>query len=113
MESKSRKRKACQVYDEEEEKIEEFYTLIKSIREARNRLMKGSNHHDVVDRDHHIKEEKQFAVWKPSFRCEDFIEDHRDRDDDDKELKNPLKGSDDDDQKEEIVKEELDLRLSL
>ncbi|PON61793.1 NIM1-interacting protein [Parasponia andersonii] len=87
MESVSKKRKrSCQVYDDEEdeeEKIGKFYVLIKSIREARNRLinMKGSSdHHHVFSKElitTHPNELHKPAVqvWEPSFEREDFTED--------------------------------------
>ncbi|OMO64070.1 hypothetical protein CCACVL1_22075 [Corchorus capsularis] len=84
-------------HDDEEEKMEEFYALIKNIRESRDRLMinripddqiltKNKNKEAAAD-DHdesngknkrkalEEEEEKQVVVWKPSFQREDFIAD--------------------------------------
>ncbi|PON88743.1 NIM1-interacting protein [Trema orientale] len=104
MESVSKKRKrSCQDYDDEEDeegKIDKFYALIKSIREARNRLinMKGSSDHDHVFSKElittHPKELHKPAVqvWKPSFEREDFTEDTHadDHDHDQLIVKTPL-----------------------
>ncbi|KAF3436584.1 hypothetical protein FNV43_RR23676 [Rhamnella rubrinervis] len=95
MESGSRKRKRCHVYEKEkekekekgeeeeneEEKIKRFFELIKSIHEARQRLVikdssseinkLGNKKLPVVE-----DEKKKAAVWKPCFQLEDFMEDH-------------------------------------
>ncbi|XP_021812629.1 uncharacterized protein LOC110755705 [Prunus avium] len=74
--------------DDEEEKIEKFFALINNIREARHRLMNGSNvilkGEEINDNRSNKKkkkkeveeeEEKVIAdVWKPSFQPEDLIE---------------------------------------
>ncbi|XVE73500.1 hypothetical protein DITRI_Ditri11bG0123000 [Diplodiscus trichospermus] len=108
--------------DDEEEKMEKFYALIKSIREARERLI-INNSTELVNKEYaeqsetkkrKLEEEKKVAVWKPSFQREDFMEET------DKLKKPPasLAGTSQtkerthNDQKEE-VKEELDLTLSL
>ncbi|KAJ4844790.1 hypothetical protein Tsubulata_003504 [Turnera subulata] len=131
--SSSKKRKICQVDghdevgDNEEEKIEKFFALIRSIREARDRLLRGRDRALLESVDNRkgkrrIEEEKQqqqqqVATWKPSFLREDFMEEE-DRD----QVKSlsavttmvdasdhrTKKGTD----KEEI-KESLNLRLSL
>ncbi|KAL5561066.1 hypothetical protein UlMin_030813 [Ulmus minor] len=128
-----RKRKAAhQEEEEEEKKIEKFYELIKGMREARDRLMKGSEFFqgnnkrkkiiDTVAFEGEKKTSKTTLVapWKPSFQREDFL------------------GDDDDDQHQQVkfkvpsrvttfgtpstsqinktsssAKEDLDLRLSL
>lgn len=72
--------RSCHVEDEEneEERIDKFFTLIKSIREARDRLMQDS---EVLKESENkrkkkvVKEENQKHVWKPSFQLEDFMED--------------------------------------
>ncbi|GKU87112.1 hypothetical protein SLEP1_g1562 [Rubroshorea leprosula] len=68
--SSKKKRKDISQIDEddgnEEEKIEKFFALIKSIREARERLtINGSTISDVG---------KKMKLEEPSFRREDFIE---------------------------------------
>ncbi|XWS76697.1 hypothetical protein CRYUN_Cryun01aG0200000 [Craigia yunnanensis] len=109
--------------DEEEEEMEKFYALIKSIREARDRLIMNNSSAEIVSKEaaeqsktdkRKLEEEKQVVVWKPSFQREDFMEETD-------QLKKPpmsfastsqTKEGTDNDQKEE-VKEELDLTLSL
>jgi len=66
--------------ENEEEKIEEFFALIKGIREARDRLMNVSDpalklEIDTKNNKRKLEEEtKKFTVWKPSFQREDFME---------------------------------------
>ena len=110
--------------DDEEEKMEKFYALIKSIREARDRLIMNNSSAEIVNKEvaeqsktkkPKLEEVKQIVVWKPSFQREDFMEEAD-------QLKKPLmsfastsqtkEGTDNYDQKEE-VKEGLDLDLTL
>lgn len=92
----SRKRKRCHVHQEEhleeeedeEEKIDRFFKLIKSIREAREWLLLKEESANVLIKDSSeinerkkklsdLDSEKQrAAVWKPSFQLEDFMDDH-------------------------------------
>jgi hypothetical protein len=81
--SANRKRKISHDEDQEEDdeqKIDKFFALIKNLREARDRLMNGSNGFNGTDqnkRDKMKKVEEQMqthAVWKPSFQREDFVE---------------------------------------
>ncbi|MBA0686074.1 hypothetical protein Goari_013695 [Gossypium aridum] len=131
--SASKKRKISRDDDEEEEEenMEKFYALIKSIREARDRLIinnpssaENVNKGGAADDQRETKkrklleEEKQVVAWNPSFQREDFMEEA------DKLKKLPpnptsigstsqsKQGGDDNDQKEE-VKDELNLNLSL
>lgn len=116
------------VDDDEEEKMEKFYALVNTIREARERFI-NINKKSKID-DH---EKKDVVVWKPSFQREDFMEvaDHH------LQLKkmikpsnpmmscfatpttsqNKLEGTNNIDQKEEVINNEkgldLDLTLSL
>ena len=96
MESVSRKRKRCHVYEKEEEeeeneeeKIERFFKLIKSIREARERLLLKESDDHVLIKDSSseidkmrkkklpvVYEKQKAAVWMPCFQLEDFMEDH-------------------------------------
>lgn len=125
--SASKKRKithAGAAHDDEEEleddeqKIEKFFALIKNLREARDRLMinGGSNAFNGTDQ----KRQQTHAVWKPSFQREDFMEEAA------PPLKNPpvtaalVDSSDDQSQRgganykeNENITEGLDLRLSL
>lgn len=121
----SKKRKIChddEVEEEDEEqKIDKFFALIKSIREAREHLINSSNKIALNSqrKKSNVAEEekKQIAVWKPSFQHEDFLEEGVAS-----EFKKPpvtvtLVGSSQreggaDDQKGND-KESLDLRLSL
>ncbi|KAG8477588.1 hypothetical protein CXB51_030348 [Gossypium anomalum] len=123
--SASKKRKISGDDDEEEEEnMEKFYSLIKSIREARDRLIinnpssaENVNKSGAADDQRETKKRKLLA-WNPSFQREDFMEEA------DKLKKLPpnptsigstsqsKQGGDDNDQKEE-VKDELDLNLSL
>ena len=121
----SKKRKIChddEVEEEDEDqKIDKFFALIKSIREAREHLINSSNKialngqrkkSNVAE-----EEKKQIAVWKPSFQHEDFLEEGVAS-----EFKKPpvtvtLVGSSrregGDDDRKGNDKESLDLRLSL
>ncbi|KAB2056621.1 hypothetical protein E1A91_A11G118500v1 [Gossypium mustelinum] len=130
--SASKKRNISRDDDEEEEEnMEKFYALIKSIREARDRLIinnpssaENVNKSGAADDQRETKkrklleEEKKVVAWNPSFQREDFMGEA------DKLKKLPpnltsigstsqsKQGGDDNDQKEE-VKDELDLNLSL
>ncbi|KAK8269304.1 hypothetical protein V6Z11_D11G119300 [Gossypium hirsutum] len=118
--SASKKRKISRDDDEEEEEnMEKFYALIKSIREARDRLIiNNPSSAENTKKRKLLEEEKQVVAWNPSFQREDFMEEA------DKLKKLPpnptsigstsqsKQGGDDNDQKEE-VKDELDLNLSL
>lgn len=124
MEGASKKRKLCHEDDDqdnEEEKMEKFFALVKSIREARDRLMNGSDHAPKATDDHMTMKRKleedrrqQVAVWKPTFQHEDFMEDKA-------QFKNPAAITlvDSSKRKEEVTdqkeenKEVLDLTLSL
>ena len=124
MESASFATKKRKIYheddgDDEEEEMEKFYALIKSIREARDRLIMNNSSVEIVSKEaaeqsktkkRKLEEEKQVVVWKPSFQREDFMEETD-------QLKKPpmsfastsqIKEGTDNDQKEE-----LDLTLSL
>lgn len=65
--------------ENEEEKIERFFALIKGIREARDRLMNVSDpalkpEIDGKNKKRKLEEEmKQVTVWKPLFQREDFM----------------------------------------
>ncbi|KAG2697766.1 hypothetical protein I3843_07G120100 [Carya illinoinensis] len=85
----SRKRKICHDHDDEveddEQKMEKFYDLIRNIREARDRLMNGSvptkglqnkKNKKKAEEDHH-QEQTNIQVWTPSFEREDFMEESR------------------------------------
>lgn len=119
-ESNKRKMINCNVDDDdEEEKIKLFFALINNIREARDRLMNGSNvskeseiHENASTKKNKRKvveedgEEKTTAgVWKPTFQPEDLTEAAT-------QIKIPhviSRGS----KREHCKKGDLDLRLSL
>ncbi|XVF80735.1 hypothetical protein PTKIN_Ptkin15bG0098900 [Pterospermum kingtungense] len=128
--SKKRKISHDDDEDDEEEKMEKFYALIKSIREARdhlimNNISSSAEVHNKEAADHLMSktkkqkledQEKKVLVWKPSFQRGDFMEEAD-------QLKKPpvmsfpstssqsKEGTDNN--KEQDVKEELDLSLSL
>ncbi|KAJ6710650.1 PROTEIN NIM1-INTERACTING 3-LIKE [Salix koriyanagi] len=66
--------------EDEEEKIERFFALIKGIREARDRLMNVPDpalkpEIDGKNKKRKLEEEKkQVTAWKPLFQREDFME---------------------------------------
>ena len=65
--------------EDDDQKIDKFFALIKNLREARDRLMSGSKAFNGTDHDQNkrvkrkVGEEKPAAVWKPSFQREDFM----------------------------------------
>ncbi|GMI75995.1 hypothetical protein HRI_001268800 [Hibiscus trionum] len=67
----SKKRKICHEHDDEddEEKMEKFYAIINTIREARDRFIINNNKKPKVE-----EEGKHVAVWKPSFQPQDFMQ---------------------------------------
>ncbi|KAI4301551.1 hypothetical protein L6164_034819 [Bauhinia variegata] len=69
---KKRKMDGQEVKEEEEEaQMEQFYALIKSIRETRDQLIikKKSNNN------------KKIAAWKPTFELQDFVQEEAQRQD--------------------------------
>ncbi|CAK7348490.1 unnamed protein product [Dovyalis caffra] len=125
MDGASKKRKLCHDdldEENEEEKMEKFFALIKSIREARDRMMNGSDpalklEKDTTNRKRKLEgEQKQVTVWKPSFQREDFMEETE-------KLRDPpaavVSTFADSSQGKEVIpekdehKESLDLNLSL
>ncbi|KAJ4727868.1 NIM1-interacting protein [Melia azedarach] len=81
-----KKRKLCRDEEEEdndEEKMEKFYTLVRNIREVRERLMSRSystkeienNDNNRLSKISKLEEKKPVEVWKPAFQREDFLED--------------------------------------
>ncbi|KAB1202651.1 hypothetical protein CJ030_MR8G020271 [Morella rubra] len=75
--SKKRKVRDDDEEEDEELKMEKFFALVKNIREARDRLLNGSNALNGTGckrKGKKVEEEKQIPVWKPSFRREDFME---------------------------------------
>ncbi|KAF5733446.1 hypothetical protein HS088_TW17G00990 [Tripterygium wilfordii] len=138
--SSSKKRKIIhQDHDDnsnidDEEKMEKFFALIKSIRDARHCLTNSSD--DAADGGDDGK--KREAVWKPSFQREDFMDEAAREFKDDppvslaaaegvvddvaQQLKDDppvtlaaghVAGNIDERQKEETSKEVIDLSLSL
>ncbi|KAB1202652.1 hypothetical protein CJ030_MR8G020272 [Morella rubra] len=113
----SKKRKFCpdpDTEEDDEQKMEKFFALIRKIREARERLLRSGSDITKAMETEHTKNrkveagQKQIEVWKPSFEREDFM----------KERGTSLAGSP---QKEEGTpmkevmdhEEGLDLKLSL
>ena len=136
----NKKRKICHQEDEEDDeaKMEKFFAIISSIREARDHFMGAGAANGVAeqgrsnaskkskpddagpDLSHHQEERKRpVEVWKPSFVREDFMGEA------DKlrmmTIKNPpaasmaasgtIQGGDD--RKKGVGEEDLDLKLSL
>ncbi|CAJ1977871.1 unnamed protein product [Sphenostylis stenocarpa] len=63
MEGERRKRKMEREEESEEEQMQKFFAMIKSTKDARDRLCREK------------EEEKAKRVWKPSFKVEDFMND--------------------------------------
>lgn len=62
------------VVDEEEEKINTFYTLVRNIRDAHNQMLSGSKGKGKAE------EKEMKSTWTPSFTWEDFAEeDHHEQ----------------------------------
>ncbi|KAJ7973235.1 protein NIM1-INTERACTING 1-like [Quillaja saponaria] len=66
MEEARKKRKLENDKEDEEEKMEEFFSLIRS---TKDRLRIGSNGSKEKDK-------KAAGIWNPRFKPEDFMEDH-------------------------------------
>ncbi|CAK9146383.1 unnamed protein product [Ilex paraguariensis] len=69
-----RKRKMENEEENEEENMEKFFTLIRSIREVRERMTRGVGKSNEAEQKATETEEKAVQVWMPSFRPEDFME---------------------------------------
>ncbi|KAJ8641653.1 hypothetical protein MRB53_018347 [Persea americana] len=68
-----RKRRASWVsnsppYDVEEEEMEKFFALIKSIRATKESMIKEANESKAKK-----QKEERTAVWTPTVECEDFM----------------------------------------
>ncbi|EXB52987.1 hypothetical protein L484_018871 [Morus notabilis] len=65
--------------NEEEENMEEFFALIRSTREVRDRLrscgFKDQKKEEKINKDVDIVA-KEIGAWNPTFRPEDFLDDH-------------------------------------
>lgn len=122
MEGGSKKRKLgydSKEYEDEvdEEQMQQFYTLIRTFREARDHMMHRadvSNNTANNEKDKQrklLEEDRTCAVWKPKFKMEDFMEEAQ--------LINPAVKLAESSQikevteKEDIHGESLDLKLSL
>lgn len=83
----TKKRKNCygeEVEEDQEAKMEEFFALVRSIRESRERLMNlGSDGYGEIREKGGKKmkekeeENKVRSVWKPEFKVEDFFEEKK------------------------------------
>ena len=100
--------------NEEEEKVDKFFALIRSTREMRDRLRNVPNGSKEEEEKKKQEEKSVAAMWNPKFQPEDFMEDSK--------SKNPLVVKDaDPSSKREQEKEtkeggedsSLDLKLSL
>ncbi|KAF8365246.1 hypothetical protein HHK36_014799 [Tetracentron sinense] len=70
MDGERTKRSAIEIEAEEEEKIETFFALIKSIHDIRNQLRD-----ELCESKEKKKEKEHKSVWTPSFQWEDFFQD--------------------------------------
>ena len=59
------------VADEEEEKINSFYTLVRNIRDAHDQVLTGSKD---KGKGKEVDEKESNPTWTPSFSLEDFAE---------------------------------------
>ncbi|XAR61454.1 hypothetical protein NMG60_11035160 [Bertholletia excelsa] len=88
IEGSTKKRKSCPSLnddEDEEEKIEKFFALVRGIREAREHILKASSADGILlfeqqsNKNKKMKngeEEKAKALpWNPSFQPEDFSQD--------------------------------------
>lgn len=120
--------------ENEEEKIEMFYTLVKSIREARRSMIMMRNNgleetnstkeqyleNDKVNKQKQIHDQEEL-IWKPSFQLQDFTEEvhlHQINPVPNLSLASAAGSSQKsiymvDDAKQKKAKQDLDLRLSL
>ncbi|PIA60880.1 hypothetical protein AQUCO_00300415v1 [Aquilegia coerulea] len=115
MEGERKKRKVGG-NDDEEEKIEKFYALIRSTKDLRYRLSVGNGCTKEKNRREEL--EKELPVWTPRFEWEDFMamEENRVTASSSSPTKTPTRR--DGKAKEEVVEEEdsssnLSLKLSL
>ncbi|KAL9360267.1 hypothetical protein Peur_048390 [Populus x canadensis] len=68
------RREGNMVVDEEEEKINAFYTLVRNIRDVHNQMLSGSKGKGKAE------EKEMKSTWTPSFTWEDFAEeDHHEQ----------------------------------
>ncbi|GMP39879.1 hypothetical protein CsSME_00010550 [Camellia sinensis var. sinensis] len=71
MDGESRKRKMeNEEDDDDEEKMQKFFALIRSTRDARKRVMSGADKLQEAEK----KGGKPAEAWNPSFQPEDFME---------------------------------------
>ncbi|KAK8499583.1 hypothetical protein V6N13_131939 [Hibiscus sabdariffa] len=69
----SKKRKTCHEDEDEdeEEKMEKFYAIVNTIREARDRFIININKKRKLEQGKHV-----VSVWKPSFQRQDFMQEN-------------------------------------
>ena len=60
--------------EDEEEKMEKFFALIRSTREVRNRLMRTGANLIEKEEGKKVEKDKALLVWNPTFQPEDFID---------------------------------------
>ncbi|KDP23354.1 hypothetical protein JCGZ_23187 [Jatropha curcas] len=115
MENETRKRRMENIeepekgkgLEDDEEKMEKFFALIRSSKEIADQMRRGSNgSREKEDK----KAEPAAPAWHPSFQPEDFIKDFKDNKAGPSKVEEGEKGH----QKKEVEEEEkLDLNLSL
>ncbi|CAJ1870124.1 unnamed protein product [Sphenostylis stenocarpa] len=67
MEGERRKRKIENEEENEEQKIEKFFALIKRTKDVRDRLYKNTDNKKIDG-------ERENSIWNPKFQAEDFID---------------------------------------
>lgn len=94
--------------EKEEMKIEKFYSLLRSFRDARDRLRRREELHDHIDQNESNK--KKMKKTEPCFELQDFTTDIHFR----LNFPDPVKNNNGEKKKKEQLKEHaLDLKLSL
>ncbi|KAK6911686.1 NPR1/NH1-interacting protein [Dillenia turbinata] len=69
-----RKKRKVEREENEEERMEKFFALIRSTKEVRDRLLGEGSELKEKEKKEAAEGEKQRAVWNPTFRPEDFME---------------------------------------
>jgi hypothetical protein len=95
--------------DEEEEKINTFFTLVRNIRDTHNQLLMRESEEKGKGKEKE-KEREMKSTWTPSFKWEDFEEDLQLRNN---FLMPPSSSKKEEHCKTEEEQAELDLNLSL
>ncbi|KAM5560955.1 protein NIM1-INTERACTING 3-like [Rosa sericea] len=115
MEGDRKKRKMDYEEEDEAEKIEKFFALIKSTRQVCE-ILRGSSNWPLEKKDQNKKEEdrekRTGGAWNPAFQPEDFL-DQDDKATSDGHGAGPSKIQEEDKEEEDKGGDGLDLKLSL